>query len=55
MQRNFINTLFWGTPLSWGCGYQTIIGMFDFDEDPIPMIQSPTGNAAQQANMLQIM
>ncbi len=25
MKRNFIHTLFWGTPLFWGSVYQTIL------------------------------
>ena len=24
MKRNFIHTLFWGTPLLWGSGYHTL-------------------------------
>ncbi len=27
------------------------MGMFDFDEDPIPVFQSPRGNAAHYAKM----
>ncbi len=41
MKRNFIHTLFWGTPLFWGSGYQTIMDFRISKPTPFHLILPP--------------